>query len=392
MENMPSCGITIDILRILCYNFIMSGDQVSTAERVPDAEWLAYSPGDRQGSFRFNVDDIGALATLHYDHGTAAEAPGVRLASFVHLGGGSSNIDMQPDSEGWVFHASRLGRQEVSLARLAGVTKAILENTDPMLDPVTKGVKVLDGNVHVHPNQTDLLERFEDYIIYEDAQALVINKPPHVSAHWDRYHHIGAAEIAQKWRGADIAPVHRLDRLTSGVLLLGKSLQARRHLSQQFSRKTPSDLQKIYIAIIRGGFDGDQSIRCFLEEDEDGKMIANGHGLSGKLAKTTLTRLASLATASGEVQSVLGIEILTGRKHQIRASLSKIGKPIVDDPLYSGRPLNGRMRLHARSLTFTHPRSGQPIELSAPLPPDFFSDMGAGERASVEQAASVFRV
>lgn len=229
-----------------------------------------------------------------------------------------------------------------------------------------------------------LLEQFDACVIYEDPAVLAINKPPYVSTSGDSSG-MDIAAIAHRWRGSIVSPVHRLDKLTSGILLLGKTRQARRYLSKQFANPNSPALQKTYLAMVDGELADDRYIECYID-DIGRRVTVSDNPSMGKHSKTVATKIAEVTAESKEPRSVLLVQTLTGRMHQIRVSLAKIGLPIVDDPLYGNHTVGGRMRLHASTLQFNHPTSKVPMVLSAPLPQDFFLGVGTIDRAYIEHA------
>jgi RluA family pseudouridine synthase len=316
-----------------------------------------------------------------------AGATARRLISAAHLGRTGCDVDIEPAAVtgGWEF---RVSNHNANLEMAAEAVRAAL-GTDPELSPIERSIQLAADTVQLHPNQRALLDNLDQYVVYEDDNVLALNKPPYVSTNWDAAHHVGATEIVKAVRGDAVERAHRLDRATSGVLLFGKDEQSWAHLKAQFARKTEGHLRKLYVATVRGEFPFPQSVRCFLREGKRGKMVASADPDAGKFARTTFTPLAEIESVAGERQTVLGVEIFTGRTHQIRASLHAIGHPILNDPLYPQRqPRPGRMRLHAHDLTFTHPASGQAHRVTAPLPQDFSADLDDANRTSAAGAVA----
>jgi len=214
-------------------------------------------------------------------------------------------------------------------------------------------------------------------VLYEDADLLVINKPPGLVIHPAAGHarhtlvhallaHCGTlSAIGGKQRPGI---VHRLDKDTSGCLVVAKNDFAHTHLSRQFAGRT---VTKIYLALVSGFFAGARSGAI---ENSIGrhpvhrkKMAVLDRG--GRTANTGWHVLQELSGVGTLVQCTLH----TGRTHQIRVHLKHLGHPLLGDALYAGR-LAGkyeRQMLHAWQLGFTHPRTGKELHFCSPLPEDF---------------------
>jgi len=213
-------------------------------------------------------------------------------------------------------------------------------------------------------------------IVYEDDLLLVVNKPRGMVVHPAPGHPDGTlvnallahCEGQLSGIGGVIRPgiVHRIDRDTSGLLVVAKTDESHRALSAQLKDRS---LSRIYEVVVRGT----------LREDI-------GH-IDGPIGRSDKNRKKMAVTPTGRAALteyvVLGryngytharCRLHTGRTHQIRVHLAHIGHPVAGDPLYGGRGdrsgLDGQC-LHARKIKFIHPRGGWEIELECPLPPDF---------------------
>ena len=161
-------------------------------------------------------------------------------------------------------------------------------------------------------------------------------------------------------RPAGLWPVHRLDRETSGVLLLARSRDVQRELQAGWS-----EARKLYLAVVSGH---PRPARGVVDQplwEDEALNVRVGDRPGARDARTLYRTLAR-----GTERALLEVELATGRRHQIRAHLAWLGHPVVGDPRYGdGAP---RMGLHALRLSVTHPRTGAALELEAP-PPRAFS-------------------
>ncbi len=204
-------------------------------------------------------------------------------------------------------------------------------------------------------------------VIYEDDSVVVINKPVGILSHSKGAFNPEAtaaswleqkAPAMKEYRGGI---VHRLDRLTSGVMILAKTPDAQAWLQKQFSqRKT----KKTYIAVTVGEPDNDEAIIDMPIERNPKKPQTFRTSARGKSAVT-----AYKVIKNGPKFSLLELRPTTGRTHQLRVHLQKIGHPILGDPIY-GNQAAKRMYLHALELEITLP-GGVRQAFKAPLPKDF---------------------
>jgi 23S rRNA pseudouridine1911/1915/1917 synthase len=225
-------------------------------------------------------------------------------------------------------------------------------------------------------------------ILYEDADVIAINKPAGMVVHTGAGQHSGTLVNAVLHRfgklssvGGDLRPgiVHRLDRFTSGVILIARNDAAHRHLAAQFASR---EVEKIYLALVHGRVKNEQGrMTTPIARDPVRRTRMTARLARGRQAITSYQVLKRL-----ERFTFLEVKIGTGRTHQIRVHLASIGHPVVGDKLY-GAPASalGRYFLHARQITFTSPGSGKRITLAAPLPQDL-----ADYLASVHAAPTHF--
>jgi 23S rRNA pseudouridine1911/1915/1917 synthase len=207
-------------------------------------------------------------------------------------------------------------------------------------------------------------------ILYEDADAVVINKPAGVLSHskgafnpegtvssFLRAH----ARLAET--GDRVGIVHRLDRGTSGVIICAKTAEAQNWLQKQFSTRK---VKKTYLAVVSGGFSEPEAV-IDVAIERNPKLPQTFRVGSG--GKTAQTHYKVLSTLEDPVRSVVELHPTTGRTHQLRVHLSYLGHPIIGDTVYGGAPFS-RMLLHAAALEITLP-SGERKTFTAPLPEEF---------------------
>jgi len=213
-------------------------------------------------------------------------------------------------------------------------------------------------------------------VLYEDADVIAINKPAGMVVHTGAGQHSGTLVNAVLHRfgklstvGGDLRPgiVHRLDRYTSGVILVARNDAAHRHLAAQFASR---EVEKIYLALVHGRTKKDEGrITTPIARDPVHRTRMTARLARGRQALTSYQVLKRF-----EGFTFLEVKIGTGRTHQIRVHLASIGHPVAGDKLY-GAPAStlGRYFLHARQITFTSPSTSERITVAAPLPPDLES-------------------
>lgn len=224
-------------------------------------------------------------------------------------------------------------------------------------------------------------------ILHQDEHVVVVNKPSGLLSIPDRYN----AEIPNltallgRQLNGPVKAVHRLDRPTSGIIIVARTTEAHRELNRQFEQR---EIDKVYHAIV----DGQPPL---LEEIEVDEPIASNPGQTGMMMVSNRGKYAmTLFRAEehlGNSFAYVGVQIFTGRTHQIRVHLAYAGYPIMVDPKYGKReefklsevkrkyrtgkgkeerPLLTRVPLHASRIAFDHPATGERMEFTAPLPKD----------------------
>lgn len=234
-------------------------------------------------------------------------------------------------------------------------------------------------------SQAFVAEQMDLPIVFEDEHLLVINKPAGLVVHpaagnWSGTlmngllaHHAGAASLPR----AGI--VHRLDKDTSGLMVVGKTIEAVTALSRAIAAR---EVKRQYLAIAHGQVPEEMSVTSSIGRDPVAR-VRMAVVPSGKPARTDVQRLLcaqvpGVASARREDEAVprwvSGVlcTLHTGRTHQIRVHMSSRRHPLVADALYGGAPLLGmtRQALHAARLGFVHPVSGESLQFEAPLPAD----------------------
>jgi 23S rRNA pseudouridine1911/1915/1917 synthase len=224
-------------------------------------------------------------------------------------------------------------------------------------------------------------------ILYEDPSIIVIDKPPGMVVHPAYGNPSGTLVNALLYHCKDLAGingvlrpgiVHRLDKDTSGVMVVAKDDEAFHHLTKQFKNRT---VKKVYLAIAYGRFSQEEG----LIDSSIGRHPTQRKQMSTrtKRGRVAITRWKKVEEFDG--CTLLEIFPQTGRTHQIRVHLSSIGHPLLGDPLYGrkGRPGTihdpvlkecvkrmNRQALHAQRLEFTHPRTGERVQFVSPIPQD----------------------
>ena len=222
-------------------------------------------------------------------------------------------------------------------------------------------------------------------ILFEDPDIVVLEKPAGMVVHPAAGHASGTLVNALLHHvtdlsgiGGELRPgiVHRLDRGTSGLMVVAKNDRAHQELSRQFRDR---EVEKEYIALVWGVVHAGRRIDAPIGRDDKDRQKMSTRA---RRARSAVTRVTWSRNFRGV--SLLKIAIATGRTHQIRVHLSAIGHPIVGDPVYGGvhRRVPGHLRsvmrlerpfLHSARLSFTHPRDKRRIDFDSPLPPDLES-------------------
>jgi len=320
---------------------------------------------------------IGAKASAH------PAAPAVRLQA-VDADSAGQRLDnfllreLKGVPKTHVYRIIRSGEVRVNKGR-AGADTRLQEGDVVRVPPVRVSERMEEKAAHPAPAR-------EFPVLLDDDAILAIDKPAGVAVHGGSGVSFGVIEQLRRARpeARFLELVHRLDRETSGILLLAKKRSALTHLQDQFRDR---ETGKTYLALVLGAWpanrkvidtplhkyllpDGERRVRTTTADDPDG------------MRSVTLVRLRQHLPARPEAGlpelSLLEVTIKTGRTHQIRVHLASQGCPIAGDEKYGDFERNRqlqrcglkRMYLHAWRLQFTHPASGERTTLMAPLPPD----------------------
>jgi 23S rRNA pseudouridine1911/1915/1917 synthase len=219
-------------------------------------------------------------------------------------------------------------------------------------------------------------------IAYEDEHLLVVDKAPGVVVHPARGHREDTLSqlLAGSASGGDpqrAGIVHRLDRDTSGLLVVARSERAHALLQKALARR---EIEREYLALVRGRPPARSgTIEAPIGRDPRVRTRMAVGGAHAREARTHFELDRAFADTS-----LLRLRLETGRTHQIRVHLRAIGHPVVGDPEYGGAKLLGleRQFLHATRLAFDHPLTGERIEVRSPLPADLQSALERAEKLS----------
>lgn len=222
-----------------------------------------------------------------------------------------------------------------------------------------------------HAPADGLLKQIETAIIFQDEALLVINKPSGIAVHGGSGIQYGVIEGLRAIfpREKNLELVHRLDRDTSGCLLVAKKRGVLKALHDQLRN---NEMKKIYIALVKGQWqNGVQTIDAPLQKN----ILKSGERMvrvdeQGKSAQSIFRPVKNYDDCS-----LMEIELITGRTHQIRVHAAYTGHPVAGDEKYGQRSFNltmkqrglNRLFLHAKSLSFTQPASGEQLHIVAPM-------------------------
>jgi len=266
---------------------------------------------------------------------------------------------------------------------------------------VVKSGAMLEAYIPDRKPEKPRPENIDLDFLYEDDDILVVDKPPGIIVHPGAGRMSGTLVNALLFHGkrlsrlgGDCRPgvVHRLDKETSGVLLVAKTDDAHRAMAAQFKNR---EVEKTYLALVSGSMDGEEGeIESAIGRHPVKRIRMKGHVEEGRYALTKWKVVERFPGAT-----LLEVKPYTGRTHQIRVHLSEAGHPVVGDKMYSSqkrikRIHNMKVRaallglkrhaLHAHRLSFRHPASGEWLTLESPMPYDMRRAAEALRRAGAE--------
>jgi 23S rRNA pseudouridine955/2504/2580 synthase len=277
-----------------------------------------------------------------------------------------------------VYRIIRSGEVRINKGRVSADTR--VEAGDIVrLPPVRISDKVAEKAERPAPAR-------EFPILLEDEHLIAIDKPAGVAVHGGSGVSFGVIEQLRQARPASefLELVHRLDRETSGILLVAKKRSALTHLQDQFRER---ETGKTYLALVTGTWPANKKVidlplHKYLQADGERRVRVTTADDPDGMRSITLVKVRSTAAARSEQglppMSLLEVTIKTGRTHQIRVHLASQGHAIVGDDKYGDFDLNKRLQkqgmkrmfLHAWRLQFNHPASGERVQLIAELPPE----------------------
>jgi 23S rRNA pseudouridine1911/1915/1917 synthase len=320
-------------------------------------------------------------------------------------------ISVAPDDAGKRLDQFLVAHLDVSRAR---VQQLISEQKVRVNDTHAKASLKLRGSERItvlgsaeRPLLRAMAEEIPLDIVYEDHDLAIINKPAGMMVHAGAgatedqrnrgtlvnalLHHFATLSAV----GGEMRPgiVHRLDKETSGLIVVAKTDEAHRKLAEQFARR---EVKKTYLALVHGWLKKDRlTISASISRDPVRRIRMTTRGTGGRDAVSHYRVVRRLETPFGKF-TLLEVKIDTGRTHQIRVHMASLGHAIVGDALYGARremrARRGRATdeggalslsrnfLHAAQLELVHPRTGEKIALKSPLPAELLAFLATIEK------------
>ncbi len=290
----------------------------------------------------------------------------------------------------------------------------LIKNIGVMVDGklCTKcSTKLVEGNVicyefaEAEQSSSEYEVNFDVPILYEDDDLLVINKPPFLTVHGA--HSVKEATLVDwlKFKGIHLSTisgeerhgiVHRIDKETSGALVIAKNNEAHLSLSSQLEDKS---MGRYYLAMIDLPLKDNIVVELPIGRSVNNRLKMDVLKKDGRMAKSAFSKL--LVSRDGK-KELIAAKLFTGRTHQIRVHLQALSRHILGDSLYGFKSQNGtipRVMLHAYILYLMHPRTGQLLQINAPLWDDFdaylrhhFSKEEVDEKITLDSIVNGFKL
>lgn len=265
-----------------------------------------------------------------------------------------------------IYRALRKGEVRVNKGRIKQTYK--LQAGDVVRVPP---LRVAENTTPTQVNDS-LKQELLNSIIYEDDAMLVLNKPAGLAVHAGSQIQLGIIEALRiiKKDLPFLELVHRLDRDTSGCLLLAKSRDSLLHLQQQM---LTDGIDKRYLTLLKGTMSSKEQL---VEQPLQKNTLSSGERMVRVDPEGKKSRTLFIAQQKADIAQLTEVKLFTGRTHQIRVHSAWMGHPVAGDDKYGDRDFNKMMKgyglkrlfLHAWRLTITHPLSGETLPLEAPLP------------------------
>jgi 23S rRNA pseudouridine1911/1915/1917 synthase len=279
--------------------------------------------------------------------------------------------------------ARRLGLSRSLVQRLIRESDLLVDGEEASPSYKVGGGQLVEARL---PEEGLAPENIPVPIVYEDQSLLVVDKPAGLVVHPGAGNPSGTlvnALLSEGIAGGDDPSrpgvVHRLDRDTSGLMVLAKGEPAYSRLVEMLSARL---VERLYRALVVGeGLPETGTIDSPVGRDPDTPIL-----MAAGVGKPAITHFEVLAEAAGH--TMLRVRLETGRTHQIRVHLSAIGYPVYADPLYGAPVSDRRLWLHAEQLSFQHPVSGKALEFRSGLPEDLRGSFTALDDSRTDDAGS----
>lgn len=287
-----------------------------------------------------------------------ADSAGRRLDNFLQ-----TELKGMPRAR--IYRLIRKGEVRVNKGR-SKPTSRLVEGDIVRIPPVLR-IESPEAGPNAVPAAHNV-DWIKERIVHEDEHLLVLDKPSGLAVHGGSGINLGAIELLRAARSdcRYLELVHRLDRDTSGCLLVAKKRSALRNLHEQLRE---GRVAKNYLALLAGVWQGDERQVDFplvVEHRKNGER----HVRTGASGKPACTRFYPQEIFAEQV--LCQVELLTGRTHQIRVHAASIGYPVVGDTRYGLRDeesqVASRLFLHAHKIGVAHPKNDQPVVFDVPLP------------------------